>query len=185
MKKVLSTDWSISQWYHISQDLILFCFNVPLTNESAVELSVFDDVAGCRCPMAISIWWSCTAVWQTWKLDPISFHPDTASTAVYARRAPAYELVLYHCACEKKWFISISSPILILTTVLGIPRHADAKNDFKNYQGSTTSHKNDNDLNLCRYLNPELPPMRELDSLYFLNRYTFVCATLFGRIKLN
>jgi hypothetical protein len=36
----------------------------------------------------------------------------------------------------------------------------------------------DYDLNLGRYLNPELPPMRDFASLYFLNRYTFVCGTL-------
>ena len=51
----------------------------------------------------------------------------------------------------------------------------------------------DYDLNLCRYLNPELlnlvPPMRDLASLYFLSRHTFVlnlvCATLFRRINPN
>jgi hypothetical protein len=106
--------------------------------------------------------------------------------------------------CKSKLFIGGSCPILVLTTVLGRPRHADAKNDVKNYQGPTTSRENairkylnflirffkfccDYDLNLCRYLNPELPPMRYLASPYFLIRHTFVCATcstLFRRIKL-
>ena len=30
-----------------------------------------------------------------------------------------------------------------------------------------------------------LPPMRDLGSLYFLNRHTFVCGSLFPGIKLN
>jgi hypothetical protein len=34
-------------------------------------------------------------------------------------------------------------------------------------------------------LEPELLPMRDLGSLSFLNRHTFVCGTLFPRIKLN
>jgi hypothetical protein len=79
-------------------------------------------------------------------------------------------------------FISGSCPILVLTTILGQPRHAGAKNDFKKYQGPTTSRENairvclnflntmvrflkyfsDYDLNL--YLNPELPQMRDLGS---------------------
>jgi hypothetical protein len=46
----------------------------------------------------------------------------------------------------------------------------------------------DYDLNLCRYLNPELPPMRDFASLFIiLGKYcTFVlvCGTLFARIKL-
>ena len=46
----------------------------------------------------------------------------------------------------------------------------------------------DYDLNLGRCLNPELTPMRDLGSLYFLIRHTFVtfvCANLFPEIKLN
>ena len=41
------------------------------------------------------------------------------------------------------------------------------------------------DLNLCRYLNPELPPMRGFASLYFLIRHPFVCGILFPGINLN
>ena len=43
----------------------------------------------------------------------------------------------------------------------------------------------DYDLNLGRCLNPELTSMRNLASLYFLNRHTFVCGSLFPGIKLN
>ncbi len=73
------------------------------------------------------------------------------------------------------------------------PRRADVKESFKNYQGPTTSGENairkyhfghtffkfcnDDDLNLCRYLNPDLSSI--------LGRYcTFECGTLFGGIKL-
>ena len=80
-------------------------------------------------------------------------------------------------------------------------RLIDTKNDIKNCQGPTTSPENATrkylnftilvfkfqrgyDLNLCRYLNPELPPMRDFAALYeyFLNRHTFVCGTLFPGI---
>ena len=44
--------------------------------------------------------------------------------------------------CTSKVFISRSCPILVLATVLGRPRHTDAKNDVKNYQGPTTSQEN-------------------------------------------
>ena len=101
-----------------------------------------------------------------------------------------------------KLFISGSCPILVLTKVLCCPRRADAKNDVKSYQGPTTSRENtirkysnflicffklwcDYDLNLRRYFNPELPPMRDFGSLYFINRHTFVCGTVFPEIKLN
>jgi hypothetical protein len=40
---------------------------------------------------------------------------------------------------KKNLFISRSCPILVLKAVLGRPRHADAKNSGKNYQGPTTS----------------------------------------------
>jgi hypothetical protein len=45
----------------------------------------------------------------------------------------------------------------------------------------------DYDLNLCRYLNPELPRLRDFGSLNFLNRHTFVlvCGTLFRGRKLK
>jgi hypothetical protein len=39
-------------------------------------------------------------------------------------------------------FIGRSCPILVLTTVMGCPRHNDAKNGVKNYQGLTTSPEN-------------------------------------------
>jgi hypothetical protein len=47
----------------------------------------------------------------------------------------------------------------------------------------------DYDLNLCQYLNPELPPMRDFASL-ILGKYcifvlNLVCGTLFGGIKLD
>jgi hypothetical protein len=42
----------------------------------------------------------------------------------------------------RKLFISGSCPILVLTTVIGHPRHVDAKNDVKNYQRGTTSREN-------------------------------------------
>jgi hypothetical protein len=35
-------------------------------------------------------------------------------------------------------------------------------------------------LNLCRYLKPELPPMRDFGSLYFLNHYTFVYTSMWN-----
>ena len=44
----------------------------------------------------------------------------------------SYAYVLYHCA----------KAILVLTTVLGRPRHVDAKNGAKKYQGPTTSQEN-------------------------------------------
>jgi hypothetical protein len=47
--------------------------------------------------------------------------------------------VLYHWV--RKNFISRSCPILVLTTVLLSPRHPDAKNGAKNYQGQTTSRE--------------------------------------------
>jgi hypothetical protein len=50
-------------------------------------------------------------------------------------------LVLYHCF-KKKNCITRSCPILVLTTVLGRPRHADAENDAENYQGPTTFGEN-------------------------------------------
>ena len=43
---------------------------------------------------------------------------------------------------NSKLFISGSCPILVLTTVLGLPRHADSINGVKNYQGLTTSREN-------------------------------------------
>ena len=46
----------------------------------------------------------------------------------------------------------------------------------------------DYDLNLCRYLNPALPPMGDFASLYFLIHHTSgtsVCGTLFLGIKLS
>jgi hypothetical protein len=45
----------------------------------------------------------------------------------------------------------------------------------------------DYDINLWRYLNPELHPMRDFASLYFLISHNFVCGTWFPRIykKLN
>jgi hypothetical protein len=42
----------------------------------------------------------------------------------------------------RKLFISISCPILVLTTVLGLSRRADFKNIIKNYQGPTASREN-------------------------------------------
>ena len=36
---------------------------------------------------------------------------------------------------KNKLFISISCPILVLTTVMGRPRRADVEKDVKNYQG--------------------------------------------------
>jgi hypothetical protein len=44
--------------------------------------------------------------------------------------------------CKSKLFINGSSPILIMTWVLGHPRRADAKVDIKNYQGPTTAREN-------------------------------------------
>ena len=38
--------------------------------------------------------------------------------------------------CNRKLFISTSCLILVLKTVLGRPRHADAKNGVENYHGS-------------------------------------------------
>jgi hypothetical protein len=85
--------------------------------------------------------------------------------------------------------------------VLSRPHRAYVKkNGVKNFQGPTTSRENairkypnipirffkfsyDYDLNLCRYLNTELPPMGDFAFLYFLTRHTFVCGTLFGRTK--
>jgi hypothetical protein len=106
--------------------------------------------------------------------------------------------------CQSKVFISGSCSILVLTTVLRHLRRVDAKKFVKNYQRPTTSPKNvirkhlefphtylffkfycDYDLNLCRNLNPELPPMRDLGSPYFLVGHIFVCETLSGGIKLN
>jgi hypothetical protein len=43
---------------------------------------------------------------------------------------------------KRKLFISRSCPILVLTTVLGLPRRADVKNGVNNYQGPTTSREN-------------------------------------------
>jgi hypothetical protein len=40
---------------------------------------------------------------------------------------------------NSKSLISRSCPILVLTTIIGRPRHADYKNDNKTYQGPTTS----------------------------------------------
>jgi hypothetical protein len=115
----------------------------------------------------------------------------------------------YYCTTwQKQFFTSGSCPILVLahddlSMVMGRPPHADAKSGVKKYQGPTTSrenmirkHQNFSrsyflmlvyDLNLCRYLNPESPPLRDFASLYFLlvNRHTFVCGTLFPGIKLN
>jgi hypothetical protein len=105
---------------------------------------------------------------------------------------------------DSKLFISRSCLILVLTTVLHRPRRADVKKDVKNYQVPTTAvlpekmwfqnispirffkFQWDYDLNLGRYLNPELPPMRGFASLIvILGKYcTFVCGTLFGGIKL-
>ena len=87
-----------------------------------------------------------------------------------------------------------------MKTVLGFPRRADAKMVLKTIRG----HKkmrcqnihiplillffkvvSDYDLNLGRCLNPELTPLRNLASPYFLNRHTFVCGSLFPGIKLN
>ena len=83
---------------------------------------------------------------------------------------------------------------------MGNPRHAYVKNIVKTNQGSTTLRENaipkhetpkfhhtfffkiysEYELNLCRYLNPELPPMREFASLIIGKYCTFVCETLFG-----
>jgi hypothetical protein len=43
---------------------------------------------------------------------------------------------------KDKLFISRSCPILVLTNVMGRPRHADAKVDVKSYQGPTTFREN-------------------------------------------
>ena len=43
----------------------------------------------------------------------------------------------------------------------------------------------DYELHLYRYLNPGLPPMRDFGSPILGKFCTFVCGTLFGRIKLN
>ena len=112
-------------------------------------------------------------------------------------------LMYVYCTNEKtKLCISISCPILVLSTVFSHPRHADAKNDLKIYKGSGPypqkiqfennfphtfffKFDRDYDRNLYRYLNPELPPMRDSASLYFLNCHTFVCGTSFPEIKLN
>ena len=89
-----------------------------------------------------------------------------------------------------------------MTKVLCRPRRADVNNGVTNYQGSTTSQENeirkhlnlsllfckfrrDYDLNLCRYVNTDLPPMRDLGSLIPGKYRTFLCGTLFGRMKLN
>ena len=42
---------------------------------------------------------------------------------------------------KKNLFISRSCPILVLKAVLGRPRHADAKNSGKNYQGQLRHDK--------------------------------------------
>jgi hypothetical protein len=44
--------------------------------------------------------------------------------------------------CKKILFISRSCRILVLTTVLGLPRRADVKNVVKNDQGPTISREN-------------------------------------------
>ena len=51
----------------------------------------------------------------------------------------AFALRCYCTTTKSKLFLSRSCPILVLTTVLGCPRHTDAKNGFKNYQWPTTS----------------------------------------------
>ena len=77
---------------------------------------------------------------------------------------------------------------------MGNPRHAYVKNIVKTNQGSTTLRENvipkylnfhhtfffkirsEYDLNLCRYLNPELRPMRDFASLILGKYCTFVCG---------
>jgi hypothetical protein len=102
---------------------------------------------------------------------------------------------------RRKLFISRSCPILVLTTVLSLPRRADFKKYVKNYQGTGANYfprKCDSkilkfqhtffffkyysnyDLNLGRYLNPELPPMRDFATRILGKYCTFVCGTLFG-----
>ena len=103
---------------------------------------------------------------------------------------------------KSKLFISESCPILVLTTILSNLCRANTKNYPTNYEGPTILPEKmrfentkisptrflkilfDYDLNLCRCSNPELPPMRDFGSLYFQIRHTFVCATMFRRIKL-
>jgi hypothetical protein len=53
-----------------------------------------------------------------------------------------HSIVLYHCVHKSNLLISRSCPILVLTTVMVSPRHADVKNGVKNYQGPTTSREN-------------------------------------------
>jgi hypothetical protein len=112
---------------------------------------------------------------------------------------------------NRKLFISRSCAILVLTTVLGRPRRADVENGVKTIhdQGPTTSRENA----IRKYLNfPQtfffkslvwlwpkfvsvLEPIHVLTSNVGLrisntrqahiSDCTFVCGTLFGRIKLN
>ena len=106
---------------------------------------------------------------------------------------------------KKTLCISRSWPSLVLTTALetlGRPLMLKISREnviwkYLNFPIHFFKFLCDYDLNLCRYLNPELPPILSREytrvltvlchfaSLYFLNRHTNVGGTVSPRIKLN
>jgi hypothetical protein len=67
----------------------------------------------------------------------------TLGGRIYGPGAGSFDSSLCYCIITKiKLFITISCPILVLTTVLGCPRRADVNDGVKNYNGPTTYHRN-------------------------------------------
>jgi hypothetical protein len=116
----------------------------------------------------------------------------------------------YSCTvqlCESKLFFSGSCLIEVLRPDLESPRLQDHKsglkftrrprehcqNMYSNYSNYSnyfkfvweSQYKNQTSEKRYKVPTTALPPMRDLGSLYFLNRHTFVCGTLFQGIKLN
>ena len=69
---------------------------------------------------------------------------------------------------QKKRYSAVSKIYRVILNLYGDPPYKNQTSE-KRYKVPTKA----------------LPPMRDLGSLYFLNRHTFVCGSLFRRIKLN
>jgi hypothetical protein len=76
-------------------------------------------------------------------------------------------------------------PKTVLKTIRGqllaIPKYQISRIDLRFFLKFCIDY----DLNLGRYLNPNLPPIRDFASLILGKYCTFVCGTLFGGIDLK
>ena len=79
----------MSQWYLISHALLHFCFNMSVTKEAAVALSVLIGVIICGCPTAFNI------LYISMTFCPLTNSPAVSASAaeVTTRRSSLYSML--------------------------------------------------------------------------------------------